>query len=398
MLNRWNFLKTGFYEGIKLEVLGQALDPEVQAALADPKIRGLVADPTVLSLLADPRVQQILITPLDSLPTLDPDVQQVMADPLIQGLLSDPTVLTVFTNPQLLALLANPSAMQLLLNPAVGRALAHPAGVRVLTDPGVQQLLSDPSALRLAIDPRTVKLLADPIAPPLVQVPVLIRQEVVATDSESDRIFLIENVATTRVDTGEEMEDFTTTHPNLVVDRRTKVYLEGTEGGRTGGLSFPFHTNKDGEYPLWIDAAGQPLVARFTSKEDVDGLSVLVFKIDEKDNRSLGNHPGLGLPLVLDSDMTFRVEPRTGRVIDVEDHSTIVSLDNPKQGKLPLFVSDIEYTPETVRAQIEAAKEDRRRLAWFGSTLPWMAIGIGVLLTILGASLFLLPRFRRAQA
>jgi len=234
-----------------------------------------------------------------------------------------------------------------------------------------------------------MQLLADPTALPVVRVPVLIHRDWVATDSDSDRIYLNQRVNTVRIDTGQELEGFPMTDLNLVVDRISKVYLEGTEGGRKGGLSFPFGVEMDRVYPLWVNAASQPLEARYVSTAKLDQLEVFIFQIDEKDNLSLGTHSKLGLPLILDSHITLKVEPRTGRVIDLEEHATTVSLDHPQRGKIPVFISDIEYTQETVNAQIEAAKADRVKLVWLGRNIPWTAIGLGIVFTLLGAILAL---------
>ena len=283
-------------------------------------------------------------------------------------------------------------------NRDVQAVLATPGVQSLLADPGVQQLLSDPTALQLVVDPRTIQLLADPTTLPVVQVPVLVHREWVATASDDHRITLNERVTTTRTDNGQELGGFPTTDVTLVMDRSHKDYFEGTNGGRTGGFSFPFGVSKDGVYPLWVSAANQPLEARYSSTENVGGLEVMVFKIDEKDNRSLGTHPTLGLPLVLDSDITVKVEPHSGRIVDVEDHATTVSLDHPQRGKVPVFVSDIEYNQETIDTQIEAAKADRVKLVWFGSRMPWAAMGIGSFLALLGTFLLLLPRLKRATS
>ena len=327
---------------------------------------------------------------------IDPIVGQIQANTSIQQLRNSPTAMAMLSDPQVQELLANPELLALLADSnspmALGQAL--PRGTQtVLANTDIQSLLADPSALQLISDPRTLSLLADPTALSVVQVPVLIREELVATGGSSDKIILDQTTATIATDTGEELDGFPQTVLSLVVDRRTKVHLEGTQDGRTGGLSFPFDVQADQVYPLWVSAANQPVVARYVKTENIDGLEVFVFKIHEQDNLSLGTHPSLGLPLILDSDITIRVEPLSGRVVGVEDHATTVSLDHPQQGKLPLFVSDLAYTRETVDTQIEAAKGDRGKLVWFGAYLPRFAMSLGGFMTLLGAAL-LLSRWR----
>jgi len=338
---------------------------------------------------------------------VDPIVEQVQGNVAIQRLSDDSTALRLLADPEVRALLADPAMFQQLtanvgtlrqpINPEVQAVLAKPNIQTLLADPVAQQLLSDPSALQLVSDPRVMQLLADPTTPPMVQVPVLIHQEWVATDSDNDTISLNQRVATVRADTGQPLEGFPVTDLNLLVDRVSKVYLAASQGGRKGGLSFPFRVQRDTVYPLWVSAASQPLAARYVSTEKVDQLRVFVFKIDEKDNRSMGTHPTTGLPLVLDSDITLRVEPRSGRVIDVEEHATTVSLDHPQRGKIPVFISDIEYTRETINAQIKAAKADRAKLVWLGRNVPWTVTGLGIVLTLSGATLLLVTTLGRAR-
>jgi hypothetical protein len=92
------------------------------------------------------------------------------------------------------------------------------------------------------------------------------------------------------------------------------------------------------------------------------------------------------------------MEHRSGRVVDVEDHSTTVSLLTATGRKSTVFVSDIEYTQATVDTQIEAAKDDRKDLVFYGTSLPWLTIGLGILLIILGALAVLQSRRSRALA
>jgi len=334
-----------------------------------------------------------------SFSVVDPIVEKIRTNAAIQRIVNDRDTLQLLLDPQTQAVLAQVSKS--LQQPATGpqdQAILSQPGVQgLMSNPAVHQLLSDPSALELLADPRAAQLMADPASLPVVQVPVRVRKDWSATNSSSDRVFVSQQATIVRADTGQELEGFPSTTTALVVDRVSKVYLEGSEGGRIGGLSFPFDVQKDVVYPLWVDAANQPLDARYVSTEQVDQLEVFVFKITEYGNRSLGIHPDLGLPLVLDADITIRVEPRTGRVIDVEEHATAISLEHPQRGRMPLFVSDIEYTQETVDTQIAAAKADRAKLEWFGRNLPWGAMISGLLLALSGIALLLIARSKVSQ-
>ena len=375
--------------------------PTTLALLADRDVQEFLEGPGLLALLGDPELLQSLVANLDLLQqAMDPTVQELLASPQVQAILADPAAAMASTDPitqAILAdpviqqLLANPSALQLLLNPAAQGVLSNPAVPQLLADPLIQQLLADPASLQLVIDPRTMRLLGDPSALPVIQIPVLIHRERVATSADSDSISINEQVTTTIAGTDTELSAFPKSNVNLVVSRGDKLYLPGTEGGRTDGLAFPFGVDKDTVYRTWVSAARQPLDTRYVSTEVVDGLRVYFFKIDVEDLPipALESDPG---PLVVDSNITILVEPRSGRVVDVEDHSTRVSLVSAPGRKSTLFISDIEYTQETVDTQIEAAKGDTQDLALFGTSLPRLAIGLGVLLIVLGALAFLQSR------
>lgn len=381
--------------------------PSTLALLADPDVQEFLAGPGLSALLADPALLQSLMANLSLLQqAMDPAVQQLLASPQVQAILADPVaaaqstdpvVQAILADPVIQALLANPTALQLLLNPSAQGVLANPVVPLLLADPTVQQLLADPASLQLVVDPRTMRLLGDPTAFPVIQIPVLIHRERTATSVDGDKIFINEQVTTTLAGTDQELPAFPKSNVNLVVERGDKVYLEGTEGGRTDGLAFPFGVEKDVVYPTWVSAARQPLDAGYVSTEQVDGLDVYVLKINVEDLPVPALEGDIG-PYSVDSDITIRVEPRSGRVVDVEDHSTTVSLVSAPGRKSTLFVSDIEYTQETVDTQIEAAKGDAKDLRFYGTSLPRLAIGLGILLIVLGALAFMQSKRTAVQA
>jgi hypothetical protein len=422
---RYEKIPSDFSRTDELEGSYTLVDPIVQQVLRSPAIQELRNSPSTLALLAEPEVQQFLAGPgllaLLSDPTLlqnlvknlgilqqasSPATQQLLASPTVQAILAnpaaaaqstDPAIKQVLASPVIQQLLANPTALQLLLNPAAQGILANPVVPRLLADPGVQKLLADPASLKLVVDPRTMRLLADPTDFPVIKVPVLIHRERAATGTEGDKIFINEQVTTTIAGTGNELAGFPKSNVNLVVERSDKVYLEGTDLGRTGGLAFPFGVEKDVVYPAWVSAARQPLDAKYVSTERVEGLEVYIFEIDVEDLAMPAQVGDYG-PLVVDSNVTLRVEPRSGRVVDIEDHATTVSLLTAADRKSTLFVSDIEYTKETVDIQIDEAKADRKDLVFYGTSLPRLTIGLGILMIILGAFAFLLSRRTRAPA
>jgi len=79
---------------------------------------------------------------------------------------------------------------------------------------------------------------------------------------------------------------------------------------------------------MWSTVAGATLNAKYVSEDTLDGLNVLVYRIDVKDY-PLPNDPIFKLEKVLDSNLTIWVEPHSGRIVDVVDHTTSVSLALP---------------------------------------------------------------------
>ena len=80
--------------------------------------------------------------------------------------------------------------------------------------------------------------------------------------------------------------------------------------------------------------------------------------------------------------------------MDVEDHATTVSLISGVDIKSTVFVSDIEYTQETVDTQLKKARDDVEELRYFGTSLPRLNIIPGILFILLGAFIHQLPRMR----
>ncbi len=345
--------------------------------------------------VVDPQVQQIQSNPTIQRVMASAAIKQALADPAVQQLLKNPTILQqLASNPLLQQLLSNPAALQQ-VDAATRQLLSNPAVQRLLGDPLIQQLLKDPAAVQLLGNPLALSLLADPTAPPVVKVPVKLHRVRQATGAEGDKLTLTEQVTTTRADTGQELAGFPTTNVKLVIDRRDSQYLQGTDGGRTGYLSLPFNVDKNKTYPVYISAARGPLDAKYVSMEDVQGLETIKFKVDVKD-RPLGTHPDLKLPMVVDSQVTLWAEPHSGRVVNIEDHATTVSVVHPTRGKLPVYISDIKLTDASVSAQITEGKSDRTMLLWLGTYMPWTVAGVGIVLAA-GGGAALAKRSARAK-
>ena len=397
-------------------------DPAILLVLGDPAVEQIVSSPELLALLQDPGALQLLGNPtLASLltnPTLlqllqDPAVLQALQDPAgLQQLLNHPVAGPLLANPEVLALLQDPGFQSLLQSGAIATfaaqpqllaLLGNPAVGSVLSNPGVQALLADPAALSLVLDPRTQKVLANPADLPMITVPVLLHRVRQAVDTDGDRLFINEQVSTLDPTTGQEVPGFDKTNVGMIVDRKSKEYLEGEylpqpgiESGRSGFWGLPFDVDKDRIYPSWVTAAERPLDAEYRGTEKVQGLETFLFVVDVT-NMPLGvDDPVTGLPLVVDALITTWNEPKTGSTVKIEDFDAVSALD-PAGNKYPRFVADVNYTEETITELVQDAKNNRNKIVWFGTNMPWMSMGLGIFLAAGAAGLMGLTTLRKER-
>ena len=349
------------------------VDPIVQQVQDSEAIQRLRTDPSAAKILSDPATISFL---------RGPELAQLLANENMRALLANPA--------QLNQAMSSPQALAQAVGPDVARLLANPAVTPILTNQAIIGLASDPEAMKLALDPRVMALMADPTAFPTVTIPVKVHRERRATGTKGGAITLREEVATTIFDpttdedTGVAAPGFPKTRLTLTVDSKTREYLQGTDGNRTGWLSFPFNVDDAKTYSLYVSAARQPLIARYVKTENRDGLRVMVFQISESE-RPMGTHPKLGLPLVADSEITLLVEPRSGRVVDVDEKATTVSVRHSAGGKGTVFESSLKLTEQTVTEQIAAARVDRSTLSLYGTYVLVGLTVVGIVLAAVGA-------------
>jgi hypothetical protein len=347
--------------------------------LSDPKLADLLSNQEVLKLLSDPTFLAQIGDPA-ALPQLlsNPVVKLLLANPNILMLLQDPSFLELLQSGLLTTLTAQPELRALLQDPSLGEVLANPA---------VQQLLSDQEAMSLLIDARTQKLMANPADLPMVTVLVLLHRERRAVGTEGNKIFINEQVSTLDPNTRQDVPGFDKTDVILVIDRRSREYLPGTAGGRTGLWGLPFNVKKDRVYSAWVTEAQRPLEAEYRGVEKIQGLTSYIHVVDVTDLPMGENDPVTGLPLVCDVLITTWSEPQTGFSLYVEDQDAVSALD-ASGNKYPRFVADVKQTDETTTRLVNKAEDNRNKLMWFGSYMPWISIGVGIFLTV-GAAIII---------
>jgi len=335
--------------------------------------------------IVDPIVSQVQANAAIKTLMASPNTVAMFKDPTVQLLLTNPTFVQLMANPtQLIQLITNPAALAQVPDASLKQALASPSIQKLLTDPAILGLFRDPNAMKLVLDTRVMPMLFDPTALPTVVVPVNITRDRKATGVDGNKILLHEKITILRVDNGQPLEGYPETNANLVVDRHTSEYLPGTDGGRTGHLGLPFNPDPSVTYPMWSTVASATLDAKYVSDDTLDGLKVMVYRINVMD-RPLGDDPTLKLPKVMDSNLTIWVEPHSGRIVDVRDNTTSVSLVRPS-GKLAVYVSDYKLADDSKALQISEGKNDRTTLLWLGAYMPWIVVGVGIVLAVAGAT------------
>lgn len=107
----------------------------------------------------------------------------------------------------------------------------------------------------------TYKML-DPSTTQLAELPVVIKQTRSTDRNEGDKAFITEKVETS-LPTGQPVPQFPTTELKIVVDRISRIYLEGGDQPRSGGMGLPMKVDSSKEYPVWIATAGRALPAKY---------------------------------------------------------------------------------------------------------------------------------------
>ncbi len=393
-------------------------NPAITGLLSNPALGALIANPEIIALISNPEVLKLLGSPELAALLANPVVLGALADPAFIGGLSDPaTLLTLATaNSALVAVFADPSTLVILTDPAFAglvtsgalttlmaspeilALLGDPAVVAALANPAVGALISDPAAIGLLLDPRTTTILANPADLPTIEIPVNIHRIREGLKVVGGNLSLRERITTTNTATGGGIPGFEPTDLTLLVDRSTKVYVEGTEGGRRGQWGLPFHVRKDTPYSSWISAASQTFDAIFEAEDKTLGLDTYRFEVDVT-NAPMGvDDPAPGLPLVFDTHTVIWVEPNTGAGVDATVHDTVRALA-PDGTKYVRFANDLKYRDSSVLALVDEADSNKDKLKAYGTTLPW-ATGIagGVILALTALVGLMIWRGSRGEA
>lgn len=177
-------------------------------------------------------------------------------------------------------------------------------------------------------------------------------------------------------------EAFATNRRSGVAVNDSKYLPSGTP--ETQGLvnKFPFDTEKK-DYDFWDGVLADTVTANYVGTDKVEGLETYMF------NYSVVNEAAeiaKGVYGTYSMDKTMWIEPRTGQIIDQEQH------DVRAANGTPLLDVQLSFTDDTVQTNIEDAKSNVSSLDLLTSTVPLIGFILGPILLIAGAIGLMLGR------
>jgi hypothetical protein len=323
-----------------------------------------------LQLMTNPTVGKLVASP-DSLKTLArQDVGILLSSDAFKALLANPAALQ--------AIITNPQAAASSADPAVRAVVTNPAAQALLADAVIRGILADPAALKLVLDPRTMNIITNPGKLPLQNIPLMFHRVRTAERTEGGTLFLHQDFDATMQGTGAPVAQVSS-KATLAVNRATREYAPGGTEPRIGRFAFPSGIKQSETYHLWINEVYAPLPAKYSATEEVNGLTVDTFKIQEK-----------GVTVPADVTATLKTEPSTGITVDFAS-DIAYNLANPALGNPTLFRAAIKYTDGSIAASVADASSASTRLLCLGRIVPIVLV-VGGLLAVVSVVIAMQPR------
>jgi hypothetical protein len=178
----------------------------------------------------------------------------------------------------------------------------------------------------------------------------------------------------------------------FATDRRTALSVDNEgylpeDAVQHQGLvnKWPFGVERR-DYPYWDGVLGEAVPATYEGTEDIDGLETYVFRVQ------LPRTPAeisSGVDGLYELERTMNVDPVTGQLIRQQQVDRRYLPDGTMVTNL-----QVAFTDDQVESNVQGAKDDISRLGLVSTTLPIIAIVVGVVL--LGLGILLLLRGRPA--
>ena len=175
----------------------------------------------------------------------------------------------------------------------------------------------------------------------------------------------------------------------FATDRRTGIAVNDSEylpkgTPKTEGLvnKFPFDTEKK-DYPFWDGVLADTVDATYVGTDTIDGLDVYKFTYSVVNAAA---EIADGIEGTYSMDKTMWIEPKTGQIIDQEQH------DVRAANGTPVLDVELSFTDSQVKTNVDDAKSNVSSLDLITSTVPLIGFILGPILLIAGAIGLVLSR------
>ena len=207
-----------------------------------------------------------------------------------------------------------------------------------------------------------------------------------ASGTQDGALFIHETYTMKNIATGDEITA-NYIEQTLAVNRKTLEIVTNIDEQHRSGYWSPPRGLRDGDsFDLWDPGPHQALKATYVKDDTFRGLKVVIFKVDGKDI-SLGSDPQSQLPLLMDTTINLTIDPKTGVVAD-EEALTTISMSMGGQ-KVPVMITYVRFAERTIVDLVDTARDNQGMLFWFQTVVPWLLVGIGAVLLILGVMLMI---------
>ena len=227
----------------------------------------------------------------------------------------------------------------------------------------------------------------------------------VAVKASKDIVYLDEAVTFTDTATGQGIPSLSVNY-FLGIDRVTRENVEGRGDGIGGGhYSFPFSVSKNEPYPFWNEGNPENIDCKYVDETEYKGMHVYIFEMSTPDGGLMT--PAGFLPpdlqiyqpaMRIDQKVRMYVEPVSGVTVYFESTTK-------RSGKIPVpdelfpatgsltykdvtfYEDSLKFADETVADLVSQAKSAKTQVTFAKNVLPWLSIGGGILLVVVGVFL-----------
>jgi len=227
----------------------------------------------------------------------------------------------------------------------------------------------------------------------------------VAVKASKEIVYLNETITFTDTATGQEMPSVRANY-HLGIDRVTRENVERRGDGIGGGhYSFPFNVSKNEIYPFWNEGNPENIYCKYVDETDLEGLHVYIFEMSTP-AKGLATPAGFLPPdlqiyppaMRIDQKIRMYVEPVSGVTVYFES-TTMRSGQIPMPDPLypatgPMTFKDVTFyednltfTQDTIDDLVGQAKSAKTQVTLVKNVLPWLSIGGGIVLVVVGVFL-----------